>query len=605
MAGLDRIYRAQLKKALGQSEFTTKVAERIGQNSEHARKFASELKNGFGDDGEDRLVWRTPEDNERFEAYSKWRDLFHNRHEKWLRPDWLPSGKFEYKRANFCRFITRVYADLMLGGGAEISTGNQTVDDYLSDEVQLHGYFYKWAQLVTVYGLIGLQVVCDDKGVDIIKVNPDLLYPVFEDGSDDDFKWVSKKHYVDPGQIKPEPGSNWEFNKHKDGGEKDDGVVFEERHFRGYIEYYLFTVKGDEITEMLPPTWYNDNLPDLNGDGICKVDTNIDEFMLIVVPNIIFDGTFVSDFADIEDFQRDINTRASQINRILNVHADPKLMLPDSFRAKDPYTGEAIVRGLRDEVLILTPEDYDFKPEYLTWQSQLEGAYQEMENDMNMLCTVASVSPSLVVRKDGNFPEAAATYKLRLTPTLNHVARKEEDFKRALQRVIWVFINKCHQERVFDKSEVDFGEEQGSPGNKPWVAQGSPTGGVKDISFDKHDRLSDLDRVLTIPPNKIEIRFKPSLPQDERFLVERAGSMPPTASIHRVLQEVDGMNEAEIAIELKRIAEGQQMAEEATARDSGLQFGGNPFEGRSETSDSGLDASPTGAQVAGLDAAIA
>jgi hypothetical protein len=30
---------------------------------------------------------------------------------------------------------------------------------------------------------------------------PDLIFPEFEDGSDDDYKWISKKFYVDPEKI--------------------------------------------------------------------------------------------------------------------------------------------------------------------------------------------------------------------------------------------------------------------------------------------------------------------------------------------------------------------------------------------------------------------
>lgn len=570
---LDAVYSSHLRQALSRSAFTERVIERIGQTSEYAREFHRSLGGG-GEDGDDgKISWRTREDKERQERYDRYQKLYHNKSEQYLRPEWLPSGKLLYTRINMLRFVTNTYADLMCGSGAEVKTNNKTLDDHLNNEVEIKNHFLKWQQLVSINGLIGLQVVADDRGVDIIHVSPDLLYPEFEDGSDDDFKWVSKKHYVKVLDVK-DPSGRWEFNGDKQ-ADKDDGIVFEERHFRGSIKYYLYTVKGDEITSMLPPSWYNESLPPLDENGECCVQTGIDEFMLIVVPNMILAREFVSDFDDIIDFQANINVRASQINRVLNVHADPKLMLGESFRAKDPYTGEPIIRGLRDEVLIVANEDHEFRPEYLTWQSQLESAFREIEQNINMLCTVAQISPSLIVRQESIFPEAATAFKLRLTPTLSKVRRKAQDFKSALQRVIWVYANKAFQHGLLDVPTPPEGDPFKTTTQDGTNKHGQPEPAEEvPLSVDANDPKVAISRVLTGAPNQIEIRFIPNLPQDERLLIDRLTSNPPSVSLDRILKEVDQMSPDEIEEEKQRIQDTASMQAESVQHSGGFPFGG-------------------------------
>jgi hypothetical protein len=460
---LDAAYRNRMSRVLGMMDFTRKVVSGMGKYNQTAREMFQGWGQRGGDGGEAPFgYWRDAEDVARIEEYQKWGDLFKGNHETHLRPEWLPSGKSEYKRVNLCRFISTTYADLMLGGGAEIRTGSAVVDLYLENSAELADYFYTWQLWVSVYGMIGVQVIVDERSVDVVKVKPEFIYVKWEDSSDDDFKWISKKLWVDPEDLKPDD-DRWSFNKN---GEENDGVIFEERHYRGRIEYYLYVVKEDGIMEMLPPHWYVEELPEVDEDSLCQVDTGIDEFMLVILPNLIFDREFVSDYRDVEDQIRDINTRSTQLNRVLNMHADPKLMLPESMRQVDPYSGRTIVTAQRDEVLFLSEED-EVTPQYLTWDAHIDAAYSELKNDLNMLCTIAKISPSLIVTEQGSMPEAAAAFKLKLTPTLNHVKQKSTAFRRALRKLVWVFIQKLHQEGLFtcaDTEDAVQGLKDGAPG---------------------------------------------------------------------------------------------------------------------------------------------
>lgn len=566
---VENYYEATLRVALQKSQYTQELVDRLAERNQYARTFTGEnLKNE-----ERRLLWRTPEDKIRQEKFNCYFDLFRNKTDVRLRPEWLPTGKTMYKRLNFCRFITNVFADLTLGAGVEICTGNEVIDTYLQDELQIQDRFYNWSRMGSIFGVFGAQVVVDDNGVDVVNVPPDQLYFDFEPCSDFDFRWIAKKLYVDPSRVQLPDKVSEQLRQRK-----ADGIVFEERHYVGAIEYYLYTVAGDEIVEVLDPRWYLDSLPALDENGICRVETNINDFMLQLVPNGMLMREFESDYDDIKDLQASVNVRATQINRILNIHANPKLMLPESMQQKDTYTGEIIVRGLRDEVLFLDPEDYAHKPEYLTWDGQLEQAYKEIEQDIMAICTLAEISPMLIVHANQSFPESAVAYKMKLTPTLNKVKRKSDVMKRALQRLIWVLIVKLFQEGALDTTmaiDPDF-----NPDSEKVDGQSVS------VSHDEAYAPMNVGKFIgDFQPRDISIEFKPSLPHDDRFMVERLAGKQ-SLSLKTVLEQVDGLSEKQADEEIERIMQDMQGADEAAADMGGL----NSFV--NESPSQAMDAAP-------------
>jgi len=551
----------------------------------------------------DRPRWREPEDEARFEKYRVYKDLFFGDHEKRIRPEWLAEGNSNYKTYNFCRFISKVYADLMMGKGVEVKTGSEMVDDYIADVVGIADYMYNWVLQASVFGFVAIQIVSDSNGVDILEIEPELIFPKFNSGSGYDYEWIAKKHYVDPGEV-IDPEGSWEFDK-EGTGDGRDGIVFEERHYRGKIEYYLYVTAGNDILEMLPPRWYNRDLPELDGRK-CVVETGIKEFLLMIIPNILFMKQFVSDYDDIAPLQKSLNSRGTQIERILNVHADPKLMLPDSMQQKDHYTGQVSARGLRDEVIFVNHETaQSFKPEYLTWSAELSAAETEMTRDVNMLCTFAEISPMLISRNEsGSFPESAVAYKLKMTPSLNRAAVKSRGFVRYTQRIMWVLIQLLDKQGNFKTTDIR--DDAGvAPVSMVPGAPATADAGTLTVADDagKSKNASD------IIPTDIEIRMIPALPQDDRFLAERLAGQA-SVSRHRVLIDVDSMSERQAAEEIKRIDNDLMAVEEQTGYDNGLGFtsgGGfkpSKFEQRDEQSDGGLHDSPTGAQSAGFGSGI-
>jgi len=548
--GVVNIFEAQIKTAISKSRYTQNVIDRLAERDLYARQF---LKDDVNEDEANKIRWRTDADKIRASVYEKNFAYYMGEHEEHLRPEWMKTGKSFYKKYNLLRFATKTYVDLMMGGGVEILTGISEIDDYIRDEAGLPDYFSDWATAVSVMGLLGLQVVTDDDGVDIVVIHPKELYYKWKSGSNDRFEWVAKKINIDPSQLRLPEGYTLEdlgFNK-PDEGDQPDGIIFEERHYRGRIEYYLYTVKDDFILLVLDPRWLDDNLPPVDEEGISHQETGIDDFLLQIIPNQIFMKQFITDYDDLTELQLSINVRGTQRSRILNIHADPKLLVPEDMQQKDPFTGEVLVRAFRDEVLFISPENADFKPEYLTWDAQLQEATDEFKNDVNMFCTLAEISGSLIINHEQVVPESGVAYKMRLTPTLNRVRRKEKDFKTALRRLLWVYVMQLHASGELRYSDSEVLDD--------------PTKDEDEVLTSQREVGDVLPGSLNLDAFKaknIEIKFKPTLPQDERMLLERLQGQQ-SISVERVLRDVDGLSDHEISVEMDRIKEDMTGADEA------------------------------------------
>lgn len=564
---LDRVYQSNLIKALSQSMYTRKVVERIAARNPGVKNLLTGLQEQSEEELAGVVKWKTDADTKRFEQYEKYWKLYTNDTDDMF-PEWLPTGKSLRKRYNICRFQTTTYLNTMMGGGVTIKVNDPYWDSWLTDEVKIQQRIKGWAINASVKGFCGVQIVEDERGIDLLQVDPDILWPVFDEGSDD-LKFISKKYEVSPDELKIPEDVNYVWDEDKDN--KGHKLIFEERHYRGVVEYFLYEVENDKVEIMLDPRWYYESLPELDDDGYCMLDTGVDDFMLQIVPNIVINGQFLSDYDDIVDLQRDINLRATQIDRVLNVHADPKMTAPSSMLQKDPVTGQGVMRVFRDEVLFYDPEDSDQKPEYLTWQSQLTEAEKALQRDINTFCTISGISPAFLVRDGSAFPDSAVAYRMQLTPTFNVVEPKVESLREAIQRIVTVLIKrKALVQRHDNIPSPHYQAEE----NKEEHRQDLSVSGEEPTNLNSQFT----SRIRTMRPSEVTVYMKRSLPQDDRLMLDRLDAGVPSVSLHRVLKEVDGMADAEIEEELKRIKQDQnQMNGETGVGLSGFDsgWGGN------------------------------
>lgn len=172
----------------------------------------------------------------------------------------------------------------------------------------------------------------------------------------------------------------------------------------------------------------------MGDDAPAEVEqTGVDEPLVAVIQSWTDDDSIFGDsiLSGNETLIYEASGRLSQIATILDQHAAPKLQGPESATQRDPNTGVATfdVRGSR-----WLPREDKQDPEfaYLTWESQLEHAHQELERVLSLLCVQMDMSPDLLGLSIGNNKAAEATQTLRIRSfsTIQAV----EDY-RAFQRV--------------------------------------------------------------------------------------------------------------------------------------------------------------------------
>lgn len=519
----------ELRLAAAKSEFTDRVLREMGALNMAERRVEPGM-----------IAWTSPQKREEQKRQTDLIDLFSDpaAHVRLLRPDWLPHSRSIDIVVNYIWWYTTLISDLFCGKAAEIEFGDKEpyLNEYAKNEAELPVYMSEWVPSAVLLGYLPLQVVKRDNIVDIIKVDQRNVWYRFTEGREGDFDWVAKKVYVDPKQV-IDPRGKWEYNKDKrhDGC---DGVVFEERHYRGFIYYFLYVVKGDYIAELLPPHWYDSSLPGYDEDGYCKVCTEFDGMLLNIVPTYLFHGKMISEAGSLLGLQTALNTAYTRINRVNNVFSSPKLVLPDTLIQLDYRTGEGLATALKHDVLFMSAEENRnaVAPQYLTWDAQLDYAYKEIVSLVNAMCTITQISPSFVVQENSAFPESAAAYRLKLTPTLNRVERMKTQFVRYLKRVLYA-----------------------------WAVK------LKQVQLPRVATLANPD-LLKVDFANINVSLVPALPQDDRFLVERMQGGP-SVSLYRVLSEVDGMTDEEAADEEKKIRRDQQALDEGRNVIGGVGFG--------------------------------
>ena len=142
-----------------------------------------------------------------------------------------------------------------------------------------------------------------------------------------------------------------------------------------------------------------------------------------------------NDYKDVATIIREIMLRFCQISAILDKHSDPSIVAPYSMLTKDPETGAAIVK--KDDFILLDGEE-KIRPEYLTWDGQLEHNFSQIEKLIDQLYVVSETSPSLFGdNKTGKVESGSAMKKLLISP-LAKVARLRNSLDQAIKMSILV-----------------------------------------------------------------------------------------------------------------------------------------------------------------------
>jgi len=113
-------------------------------------------------------------------------------------------------------------------------------------------------------------------------------------------------------------------------------------------------------------------------------ETGISEPLVSVVENLsTSSGKLIDDYHDLDSLIKRMEARLTRVGRILDVHSEPLLVLPEDSGAFTKTETGAVVYDSKKKVLERVKGAAD--PGYVTWEGQLAAAFQEFQTDLQQL----------------------------------------------------------------------------------------------------------------------------------------------------------------------------------------------------------------------------
>ena len=369
--------------------------------------------------------WPLDQDACRLKAYCKYEEIFEGAHREAFRPrKYVTSnGKTVYLGVNVAGVISRVTADFLFGEAPSFRVGDtgtpeQQALDALVESNDLATTFYEAALSASFRGDAVFRVRVGPRRAgartDVI-IEEIPAYSYHAERSPDNARQVLSEAVVWPRKV----------------GRLTYLRV--ETHVPGHIVHQAFRynpdtqVIGDEVS-------LDEAYPD--GDAPPpEEDTGVEDSLLVHVPNFRHGSLYygISDYEGLVDLFEAVNNRLTQIDRILDRHASPKLVgLPGM---SDP-------RGLVDvealEYIEADSELFKTIPRYVTWDANLTQAFADYETLLLTCCRMAEISPSALGMDDngGGSANSGVALRLRYLSTEHKCNRKKRYFDRGIKKLL-------------------------------------------------------------------------------------------------------------------------------------------------------------------------
>lgn len=388
--------------------------------------------------------WRTPEDLIRLKSYAEADLLYDGKHctsDGGLFAHFY-QAKFErhkipYKQINLLNKCSRTFANLLVGDPGSIestlfSSDNEFIENLLNS---LDFSLPLWEALIQVskYGFIGLVPVLDksrqiDRGSNVKSkfrwdiITPDNLYLEYSKTTKE---LIRIRKCVVFEKVQTE--------------EKKIDILFEESHYKDRIETRLYQITNEKIIKELPIEYFQFIDPE-NPIPSEVYYHNLGEFYITLLKNESINLTFYSDYTlTAKRLQESLNNRLTQIDRILNLHADPRLVVPLSALKKDSENGEFDFIYAGSEVLVYDDRTAASEPyKLLTWQNELTQAILDRDNTILALLTEFDIAPQLTSFTrliSGTVADTADKMEKMLMATLHRCSVKQKNLLDALYQL--------------------------------------------------------------------------------------------------------------------------------------------------------------------------
>lgn len=375
----------------------------------------------------------------RVRAYKDNRKIFEGHHCEVFKKNFLGTDRAKellYISVNLAGIICKKSADFLFGEELKVLAGKgehtpeQEAFNRFMEENHLNIMLYENALTNAYTGDTFIKVrygqeyagelppEIDSPRVIIENINPEFVFP-------ETVAWDKNKikcfHVAIP--LYDEDAKQW--------------FLVVESHFAGKIRYAKYVVN---------PLYFNkDNEPErfsIDGveDGsIYEVATGVPMPLVVHVPNLSTANSWhgLDDLTELHPLLDEINNRLSQIADILDKHSNPAMAVPSGLLSADE-DGNAQFRVAVDKVFEVMGKD-DVIPQYITWNGQLNEAFQELDRLVDMVLMVAEI-PAVALGKgdSGTSGSSGLAIKWRMNSILAKINRKKQYYSKALKQMFYV-----------------------------------------------------------------------------------------------------------------------------------------------------------------------
>lgn len=394
---------------------------------------------------ESKDMWRTPEDIARIKGYSEADVLYEGAH---CDIDGGPfphfyQAKFEkhkipYRQINLLSKCSRTFANLLVGNPSDpglqmFDSSDEGIESVLNS---LDFTLPLWEALIQVskFGFVGLVPVENElktKGRNVSGqisrfnweiILPECLYLEYN-------KATKKLRKIRKCIV---------FKKINIGTEDID-ILFEENHYTDRIETRLYQVIDEKIIKELPLDYYR-FIDEDNPPPIEVYQHDLGNFYITILANETLNSKYYSDYTSTaKKLQESLNNRLTQIDRILNLHADPRLVVPLSALKKDSENGEYDFIYAGSEVLVYDDRTSASEPyKLLTWTNELSQAVADRDNTILALLTEFDLAPQLLSFTrlvSGTVADTADKMEKMLLSTIQRCSLKQKNLAEALYKL--------------------------------------------------------------------------------------------------------------------------------------------------------------------------
>lgn len=170
-----------------------------------------------------------------------------------------------------------------------------------------------------------------------------------------------------------------------------------------------------------------------------ETQTGVPIPLVVHIPNYSLDDSWqgIDDLSEHYALFEEINNRLTRIGAILDKHSDPAMAVPSGTLAEDE-NGNPIFFPGRDKVFEVMDKN-EIIPEYITWDGQLQAAFEDLKHVVDQLLTAAEMPPVALGRDNsGTSGASGLSIKFRMNSLLAKINRKRQYYDKGLRKVLYI-----------------------------------------------------------------------------------------------------------------------------------------------------------------------